>query len=139
LLARTRLSTQDLSLSVISLQLVGLIAPAAGERYRRLEADVGPIERPSTTNESADSKTVVKVDEIESFKTYIIGLHGGISRKYSQLYAANYWCAMDQQRWGDGALMLACLRSEAKTREDILEFNSPGIIRVLPLGPRATK
>ncbi len=130
LLDRTNLKSDKLSLLLINLQLdFQLIDHLDGELYRRR----------AVIEEKPKPKPIVheQLAAIESFKDYVKSIHQGISRKYAQLYAADYWCAMDQDRWDNDALYIACIRSEPKSRRDIVEFVSAVTIKLPPRKARS--
>ncbi|MBX9671677.1 MAG: hypothetical protein K2X93_29075 [Candidatus Obscuribacterales bacterium] len=125
LLDRTNLKSDKLSLLLINLQLdFQLIDHLDGELYRR-RAVIEEKPKPK-------QKVHEQLAAIESFKDYVKSIHQGISRKYAQLYAADCWCAMDQDRWDNDALFIACIRSEPKSRRDIVDFVSPVTIKLPP-------
>ncbi len=120
LLARTKLTIPELSESVLTLDVFEKLIELDGTRYR-LRAGVENVLR---------SKKPSNMEQVAVFINYITYRYQGMARKYVQLYVANFWCIMDQQRWGKDALLIACLRSKRKTRRDIAVYVSPGTIRM---------
>ncbi|MBX9671179.1 MAG: hypothetical protein K2X93_26560 [Candidatus Obscuribacterales bacterium] len=124
LLDQTGMSIQLLSESVVHLEaLSGLIRLIPGGRYIRREIAQARQNR---------STPIGHPSEAGLFIDYVETLHGACSRKYVQLYAADFWCSKEPERWKNKGLFHACLRSKKKRSEDIVTYVSPAYIKVSP-------
>jgi len=56
--------------------------------------------------------------------------HGGVSRKFIQLYLVPIWCAIEKKRWGNNAVLFACLKHPPIKRADILAYASPANLKL---------
>ncbi len=54
----------------------------------------------------------------------------GISRKYLQLFLAEYWCLMDRKRWKIDSLLRVCQRFRAIPYEEIQAYESPRLVKM---------
>ena len=70
---------------------------------------------------------------IEDFIGFIRVDYHGISRKYVQNYLAAYWCYKDRIYWPVGALLKACLKYRSISSNEIIDYVSPSIVKLLPL------
>jgi hypothetical protein len=113
------LSAGDLTITLIHLELAGLIKPQFGQLYTRkrlLWVD------PSVALSDDKSK------KFKPFFDFVIGVFCGISRKYLQLYLAAFWCNSNRRRWGIGSLFGACMRSRRISHRSRLNFVSPPVV-----------
>ncbi len=107
----------ELSATLTTLELAGLIEPVAGNRFVRRRLIL------SRTNAKTD-QTNAQVDLVPFFD-FIRNTYHGISRKYLQPYLGAFWCFIDRKRWTVGALFRACLKAPRITNTDLLSFVSP--------------
>ncbi len=129
LLDITRLTIPQLSESLLALQIdFPLIRLVSGERYRRLEIPIQPINGAGSDG---------RVEEVDAVIEYVTRLHGGLARKYLQCYAANQWWISDPERRRNIDLFQACLKTKAKTGREILIYVSPANIKVSRINLKA--
>lgn len=57
----------------------------------------------------------------------------GVSRKYLQMYLMSFWTRADRTYWSAGTLLEACLQFESLTREQLEQYISPKLCKILPL------
>jgi hypothetical protein len=129
LVASTRLSTGQLSAVITLLELKGLLKAVVGNRYLRL-ASPGD-ERVAQHCRQPSRKTDDSPPCIGAFTAFIERNFQGISRKYLQLYLAEYWCYKDRIRWGPGSILQACLRSKGLSHADIRSYVTPPMVRLI--------
>ncbi|MBX9667167.1 MAG: hypothetical protein K2X93_06085 [Candidatus Obscuribacterales bacterium] len=126
LLDITQLTIPELSESLLALQVdFPLIRLIPGDRYSRLEEVV-----PASNGASSNANSNGRVEEIDSLIEYVTKLHGGLARKYLQIYAANHWFSAESERWKNKSLFQVCLTSKPKTGQDISDYVSPANIKV---------
>ncbi len=107
----------ELSATLTTLELAGLIEPVAGNRFVRRRFILSPtIARSDQANAQVD---------LVPFFDFIRNTYHGISRKYLQPYLGAFWCFIDRKRWTVGALFRACLKAPRITNTDLLSFVSP--------------
>jgi hypothetical protein len=110
------------------LELKGLTARLPGDRYSRIANGSAPQIEHSNRPENlgAEVRAVVK-SIIRCVRWY---LHG-ISRKYLQHCLAAYWCYKDRTQWSCTSILSVCLKSRPVTYNELLEYVSPRIVKVL--------
>ncbi|HEY9787357.1 MAG TPA: hypothetical protein V6D17_18350 [Candidatus Obscuribacterales bacterium] len=131
ILSQTGLEDKDLSVILTILEIDGLITRLPGDRYVRVDAC-------NAKQSDASPSTGNEIDEqtgnlIERFIVFVHRIFFGISRKYVQLFLAGHWCYEDRRRWGIGSLFKACLHSGPFTRDMILSYDSPALLKACPL------
>lgn len=130
---RTGKAASNLSSSLMMLELAGLAKRIAGDRYVRHN----PKESEQFYAHAVQSSLRTE-DRLEPTRTVSaiinfvrLNFHH-IARKYLQNYLAAYWCHMDRRRWQLGALLQACLRFVHISDDEILDYVSPVMVKVVP-------
>ncbi len=134
LAVKTNLPAQKINSQLTILELEGLVDCLSGNFIRRRHTELDePIS--TVSSRSVLDTTILQGDHsvvVQSLSAHIKDFHQGSSRKYIQLYAADFWCLMDRERWGNGALLTACLRSKSVAWREILAYVSPVYIKLFP-------
>ena len=118
LVSNSGLQYQELVMSLLHLEISGLAQKTDGHNYvqKRLALPI-----------LAQSLNSIKVDLKDFFRVIKSNFHG-ISRKYLQLYIAQYWCSINRLRWNAGSLFRACFRKGRITELDIKQYVSPPVV-----------
>ena len=129
------LSTGQLASHLLALEMDQLIECLAGGNFRLFEGKASknvPVGSPASLEEilagSENSSRLVVAAKV--VMEHLKREFGGISRKYLQLYLANYWGLVDKTRWSGATLVEACRRSEAITGREIRAFVSPLFVAI---------
>lgn len=82
-------------------------------------------------NSSTESKAKLPASMIHSALSFLLSVFRGVSRKYSQLYLAEFnWIVEDRTiSFRDAVAM--CLRGHPIIRNDITDFSSPFLLRIV--------
>lgn len=120
----------QVSISLIMLELAGVVKRLAGDRYERSSLEKSQ-ERISRFDNGGVFTTGLK-ETVLDFRNFVKIHFHGISRKYLQQYIAAYWCYVDRIRWHSGALLKACLRFRSISYEEILNYVSPILVKIMP-------
>lgn len=120
----------EVSVSLITLELTGLINRLAGDRYERSARNKSQ-EFSVQTGNGKDFAVDLKIT-VAGFSNFVSSHFHGISRKYLQHYLAAYWCHVEREQWHSGALLKACLRFRPISYEEILDYVSPILVKILP-------
>jgi hypothetical protein len=119
ILSSTRLSTGQVSLSILNLELSGFIERKFGGRYAlAARKKVAPLD-PETSR------------FIDNFCAFVQSIYQRISRKHLQMYLAAYWCFMDRNSWSLKQLLMA--RHRSRHSREIVVAPIPKLIK-LPKG-----
>ncbi len=113
------LNVGELSLTLIHLELAGLVKSLPGNAFTRKH----PVWADTSIGPESERKELFK-----PFFQFVARTFHGISRKYLQLYLAAFWCYTSRKRWNVGSLFSACLRSKRVTYHDRLAYVSPPVV-----------
>lgn len=124
------LPAPSLSVLLMSLQLKNAVRNEVGNRYMR-EDFVSLVHSRETAQGAnpANSKSQVTVKAILK---HIRGMYQGISRKYLQLYVANFLFYEQLEEWKDGGLLKLLITSKKVKYEEILAFVTDLHVSVVP-------
>lgn len=126
LLGKTTAQSGDLSSALMLLEIQGLIKRLPGEFYVRIDGL-----KTETNYDAASFDIALKPENastLNGFKQSVQLIFHRISRKYLQLFIYNYWCQLDRKRWGEGALLDACLQSNFIEDHEVTNFVSPILV-----------
>ncbi len=123
LLEKTGIEAGILNAALLMLELDGLISNQGGDRYLK--------PKPLHIQSSAFQLNTGELERLKSdFTTFVSRTFQGISRKYLQNYLAWYWCYKDKQFWKPGQLFQACATFNGTTYNEIIQYESPPIVKV---------
>jgi DprA winged helix domain len=122
----TTIPASELLQAITMLQLKGLVMQVSGNKYVRAE----PVRKPRVTQGLASMAAAQTTKIVDSVIEFIRGKFHGISRKYLQLFLAEYWCYMESWRWRPGLLLSACQQFDRVSDKDVLEYESPAVVSV---------
>ncbi len=109
-------------LSAISmLEILGL-AVKADNGYLKVQT--------SSSNPDASAVSPQDLKTINSFISFVHGTFHGISRKYLQLFLAEYWCLLDKNRWKIDSLLMECQRFGFVHDKEIPAYESPQLVKM---------
>ncbi len=128
---RTGMPASKVSSALTMLELAGVVIRVAGDRYVR------NVSKPSGQKTAVQSSgctvsTAETTMNVAAVINFVRRNFQGISRKYLQNYLAAYWCTVDKTRWSLGSLLQACLRSDPISYDEILDYVSPPLVKMLP-------
>ncbi len=66
---------------------------------------------------------------LRQFYAFVKNFHG-ISRKYLQRYLAAFWAKIGLNRWSKGTLLKSCMKYRRLSYGEILDYNSPKMLRI---------
>lgn len=118
---RSGLPTNRIMSALTMLELAGLIENQNGTQYVKIQRSVKlPVAQ-------KPHKHLIRY--VARSTRYIKRTHGGVSRKYLQLYLALFWCVVDK-RWSTEALLKACARYGKLSGREIVSYTSPHMVLV---------
>jgi DprA winged helix domain len=123
---RTSTLASELLPTITMLQLKGLVMQVSGNKYVRAE----PVRKAPAIHSLSSLSAAQTKKIVDSVVEFIRGKFHGISRKYLQLFLAEYWCYMDRGRWRPGMLLSACQQFDRVSDKDVLEYESPAMASV---------
>jgi hypothetical protein len=118
---RSGLPTNRIMSALTMLELAGLIENQNGAQYVKIKQ---PVKLPAIKK---PHKNIIRY--VTRSTRYIKRIHGGVSRKYLQLYLALFWCVLDK-RWSTEALLKACARYGKLSEREIASYVSPHMVQV---------
>jgi DprA winged helix domain len=129
---RIKMDISELNVSLVMLELAGLISQLHGQWYKRNKPKATEafnlVDGQAVGNELQERKSSLLSAAINFFGP----LFYGISRKYLQLYLARFWHSIDKKRWWKGALLEACLRFRYISKTEIRSYVSPLLVNLSP-------
>jgi hypothetical protein len=123
---RTTIRASELLSAITMLQLKGLVMQVGGNKFVRAEQI---RQDPMTCSLSSLSALQTK-KIVDSVIEFVRGRFHGISRKYLQLFLAEYWCYMDRGRWCRGRLLSACQQSDHVSDVEVFSYETPAVVSV---------
>ncbi len=116
---RTGKPAREILSAISMLEIQGLINKVDNGYVRAQTAQTKP-DLPALSSE--DFMTIAACIE------FVHGTFHGISRKYLQLFLAEYWCLMDRARWKIDSLLTLCQRFRVIPYQEIQAFESPLVL-----------
>jgi hypothetical protein len=130
---RAALSVGELSAVLMSLELKGAVFRLPGNRYVRenLQSLVAAKLRhvDSTVSDKGTRATV------KAFIKDILARHGGVSRKYVQLFVPLFVLLEHHKSWEKGTLLKLAINSKKIRYDDILDFVTDLEVAIFPRAP----
>lgn len=109
--------------ALMTLQLKGLVASEAGEKYRlsNCKNSFPMAKNPKTTGQNKIAKLLTN---------FISERFQGVSRKNLQIYAALFWISKDRNHWKEDSLLSLCAASPQVSYDEILNYETPLTFKV---------
>ncbi len=134
---QTGLEFGELTSSLVMLELNGLALRLPGERFvlanRTGERDVDGADTGSVRAADAVRGTSSDVlsEKVQQVAAFIIDVFQGVSRKYLQQYVCVFSHLADLVRWPQGAFLAMCVAADAISKDDIRNYVSPPLIKLV--------
>jgi hypothetical protein len=122
----TKMPACDLLQALTMLEMKGLATNVGGNTY----VGCGPAQKTVDVANLTLLAAEPIGSNVDSFIEYVQLEFHGISRKYLQLYLAQYWCHIDRMRWHLGSLLRACQQSDYFGDKLILDYQSPLVVKM---------
>ncbi len=123
----SKVSLGELSSSLMSLELKGLVDRKPGDKY-----EISKKQRLANSLSISNPKTIERQQRHAKTLTYFVKDHyQGIGRKYEQLYSALYWFYHDRKRWTFDSLLEFCVSTEYIHSKEILDYITPLSFKVI--------
>jgi len=130
---RAGMPAGEMSATLMILELAGMATRLAGDRYvRYTPKQDGELRVPVIQSSYGTNTTFEETITVGTVIDFVRVNFHGISRKYLQNYLAAYWCHIDRAQWQLGALLRACLGFRHISDDEILDYVSPAIVKILP-------
>jgi hypothetical protein len=118
--SKSGLATSQVLPALTLLEIAGHIETTEIGEYVRVRQTLKPAKA---------TKQSKKIDQyIDRSLDLIAGPHGGVSRKFLQLYLAKNFLILDRKRWTRVALLKACSSFGAITSNDLSNYASPPVV-----------
>lgn len=116
----TSLETGSLSAALVMLELYGLVHPIPGDHYVR--------SKPHLLRKEIENADVLP--RINIAAKFIRSLFQGISRRYLQLYLAEFWFHANRKNLLPNFLFASCIKGPPLDHKAMLAYVSPQIVRL---------
>lgn len=130
LLDLSGLEVGELSATLFLLELGELAKALTGNYYVRSAPKKRDKSRKGSGDNDSSTEVVIPSNPamVHLFIQFLLDTFHGISKKYLQLYLAEFWCFLDRSIWGPGSLLRACLSNAPIRYQQILAFASPPVV-----------
>ncbi len=118
-----KFTVQELCVSILELQLVGLIERHGGDYYSLKEKPVAIRKNVPAAKDSFPAQVLDFIDFIK------VRFHG-ISRKCLQLYLSLFWSSTNRKRWGVDSMAKACREHPPITGKEVLTYVCPLVVNI---------
>ncbi|MCC7527118.1 MAG: hypothetical protein IT342_01275 [Candidatus Melainabacteria bacterium] len=126
---KSQASLGELSSSLMSLELQGLVDRKPGDKY-----EISTKHHLPNTLSISNAKTIERQQRLAKNLVYFVKDHyQGIGRKYEQLYSALYWFYHDRKRWTFDSLLEFCVSIEYIRNQEILDYVTPLSFKIVML------